>query len=114
MKRKQTVTPSRLAEYEAAEVTKVKFHLVGDSLKAIELSTSLGPLDITLDSYSLYAYEPAMRDVFRVTVTDSREQIPDFSKDFDTEQQRDSYVRRFDHEGGRFALALSDFKEPAV
>jgi len=75
------------------------------------MQTSIGPLSIVLDSYSITAYEPAMRDVYRATVTDSRGQVPDFFKDFDSENERNVYARNFERDDERFNVAVSEFQE---
>lgn len=114
MIRKQTVKAGRLADYEKASVTGLIFELSGDSIKSVKLQTSIGPLEVMFEAYSVTAYEPAMRKLFRATVTDSRGQVPDFHKDFDDKYDRDGWLTSFDDENQRFSVAASDFEEPAI
>jgi len=114
MIRKQSVKPSRLAHYEKTEIKGVSFELAGESLKALTLETALGPLTISLESYSLSVYETAMRKVFRATVTDTMEVFPPLEKDFEDKYERDEFVSNFDMNNGRFDVAISEFEEAAT
>lgn len=114
MIRKQTVKPARLSMYEKASINSVSFELAGESFKSLTLETSIGPLTVTLESYAVAFYEPAMRKVYRATVTDTRGQLPDFSKDFDDQYERNQFVSDFETESGRFEVAVSDFEEQSA
>lgn len=114
MIKKQKVKSERLAAYEKAAVTGVHFEMADGTVKGLKLETDIGPLEIVLESYSICLYEPAMRKVYRATVTDTRSQFPDFSKDFEDSYDRNQFVSDFDSERGRFEVAVSEFEEAAA
>ena len=114
MIKKQKVKSERLADYEKAAINSVSFEMADGSVKIVRLDSDIGPLEIVLESYSVSIYEPAMRKVYRATVTDTRGQFPDFSKDFEDSYERNQFVSDFDTERGRFDVAVSDFEEQAV
>lgn len=113
MKQVQSVKPVKAAEYEKA-MPQLQFEFQGDTLKKVSIDTPLGPLQLTVGSYSVELQEPATRKVLRVTILDSRKQFPDVVKDFTESYSRDNFIGTFDSCDERFSLALTEFEEPAL
>jgi hypothetical protein len=114
MKKLQTVKADRLALYEKATVKGLSFVVDGNTFKSVVITTDLGPLEIRKEGYSeVQLYEPAIEKKWRVTVTDSKEQFPTITKDFDEEYKRDVYARDFDTMYDRFKVAVSEYEQLA-
>lgn len=112
MKQKQAVKVEKLAYYEQAAIKSISFETAGGAVKVVDIETSIGPLQIQIDSYSVVVYEPAMVTKYRTTIIDTRGQLPDFHKDFPTEHERDMWGINFDKDD-RFKVALSEYTEMA-
>jgi hypothetical protein len=113
MKKFQNVKPARAQDYEKA-MPSLHFEFSGDTLQRVMIDTPLGPLRVSVQSYSVMLEEPATRKVYRVTIVDSMGQFPDTVKDFEEEYARNSFKINFDDCHCRFSLAVSDFEEPAL
>lgn len=114
MIRKQSVKASRLSAYEKATVTGLRFEVKGDEFKSLTIETSIGPLELYLESYSVRMCEAATSKVYRATVTDDHDVFPPLQKDFEDKTDRDSFVSNFDTNDGRFQIAVSEFEQQAA
>jgi len=114
MQKLQSVKAVRLQKFEEADLKSVKFEVVENSIKGITLTTSIGPLLIKLESYSITAYENAIEEVYRAVVTDSQGVFPDLVKDFSDNYDRQNFIDNFDTERGRFQVAINGYQKQTI
>jgi hypothetical protein len=118
MKKQKLVPVKSVGKFENLKLDRLEFECTETAIKRIRIFTEGGSyIEVYVNSYSVEVYEPETVTMYRATIVDSKGILPDHSKDFDSENERDRFVQSVDDNDGsysRFTVALSQFDKVSL